>query len=86
VAALRKRGYFSRNYQAQEGAGAGGMRAILFSVKHCGEEFAAIRPYTEQVTILIDSGDPGGAPGEFEDHMQSSLSQWYDGATVTRKK
>lgn len=30
------------------------------------------------VTVIVDSGNPGGDPGEFEMYMKKVLSDWYD--------
>jgi hypothetical protein len=59
------------------------MKKIGFFVTHHGELAAGIRGYTDEVDIIINSGDPGGELGEFEQHMQECLSEWFDGATVT---
>lgn len=37
---------------------------------------------TERVTVKVESGDPGGKPGEFQQHVARALANWYDGAEV----
>ena len=44
---------------------------------------AGIVGFTDEITIEIDSGDPGGDKGEFEEHMLNALRGWYDGAKVS---
>lgn len=53
-------------------------RAIVFDICVPGEYAAGIRGFTDIVTITVDSGDPGGSPGEFEAHMRLALVEWYD--------
>lgn len=36
----------------------------------------------DTITLSVESGFPGGSPGEFEDHMLESLKEWYDGYKV----
>jgi len=55
-----------------------------FVVEHPGELGAGIQPYFDEVTIYLDSGDPGGDPGEFEDFMRQCFAQWFDGANVDK--
>ena len=55
---------------------------LTFDVEHPGELQAGIRAYSDRVTVTVDSGDPGGDPGEFETFIQESLSQWFDGAAI----
>lgn len=37
---------------------------------------------SDQVTVTVESGNPGREPGEFEKAFKEFLSQWYDGAHV----
>lgn len=58
---------------------------LEFHIEHPGEEGAGIRSYHDKVTILVDSGDPGGEEsGEdsFTEFMRRALSEWFDGAGV----
>lgn len=57
---------------------------IVFDVFNPGEPAAGIIGYTDTVTIEIQSGEPGGEPGEFENHIQEALADWFDGAKITR--
>lgn len=46
---------------------------------HVPSERAAGLPGIDDViTITVDSGDPGGVLGEFEEFMRESLAEWYD--------
>jgi len=36
----------------------------------------------DTIALSVESGFPGGSPGEFEDHMLDSLKEWYDGYKV----
>lgn len=49
-----------------------------------GEPGAGIRGFTDSVTVLLESGNPGGDPGDFKGHLRAALNQWYDGAKVTQ--
>lgn len=53
-----------------------------FTVVCPGEIGAGLRSYTEEVTISVESGDPGGDPGEFEAFLKDCLTEWFDGAGV----
>ena len=46
-------------------------KGYRYEVSHPGED--GLMPYTEEVTITLLSGDPGGEAGEFEQHMQHAL-------------
>ena len=41
------------------------------------------RSYSDTVTVTVESGDPGGDSGEFEEHIRQSLSDCFDVASVT---
>lgn len=50
---------------------------------------AGLHGFRDEVTVIVDSGEPGGDPtGEdsFEEYMRQALIEWYDGAGVTLKK
>lgn len=38
--------------------------------------------FSDNVTVMVSSGNPGGVPGEFEEYMRNVISEWYDGARV----
>lgn len=60
---------------------------FYYHVDHAGEEGAGIRAYSETVCVeLTSGGEPGGDPGEFEEHMKEALSDWFDGAVVTKQR
>lgn len=54
-----------------------------YFVEEDPEPAAGINGFSDVVTIKVDSGDPGGEPGEFQNFMQECLGEWFDGATVT---
>lgn len=56
---------------------------LNYFVYHPGEQAAGLRSYTEDITVTIDSGDPGGDSGEFAQELRGFLAEWFDGATVT---
>jgi len=55
-----------------------------FEVSHPGEPGAGIIGFTDTVTIILESGIPGGDPGDFAGHLKATLVEWYDGAKVTQ--
>ena len=55
---------------------------ILYEINNPGDSGAGIFPYYEEVTVEVQSGDPGGDPGEFEDYIKQSLREWFDGSRI----
>lgn len=55
---------------------------IAFYVDFPGERGAGLHSYTDIVRVSVESGDPGGEPNEFADHIRQALAEWYDGASV----
>ena len=60
-------------------------KTIEFSIYHPGERMAGIRAFEDNIKIIIESGDPGGEPGEFEKYIQKFLKEWYDAEVVQEK-
>lgn len=56
----------------------------VYQVNHPGEPEAGKTGFTDTVTMLLESGEPGGDPSDFGEHIKLSLSEWYDGAKVTK--
>lgn len=56
-------------------------KVFEYEICHPGEEGAGLPAYTETVKVYVESS-PGGEPGYFQNHMQSALSEWFDGAGV----
>lgn len=54
-----------------------------FDIDKPAELAAGLNGYTDTVTVLVGSGDPGGELGEFEAYMRDCLAEWFDGARVT---
>ena len=60
-------------------------RKYIYRIEHSGDYAAGLRAYSEEVTIIVASGDPGGGEsGEdsFQEFMRRSLEEWFDGARV----
>ena len=71
---------------------------LTFDVEHPGDVIQSLRRgtvtrrleggYSDRVTVTVDSGDPGGYPGEpyepseFESYIYKAISEWFDGAAV----
>lgn len=53
-----------------------------FEVTHPGEMSAGMDGYTESITVIVEN-DPGGDDGDFAQHMQDCLADWFSGARVT---
>lgn len=63
-------------------------KSFKFFIDCPGELAAGINSYTDTITIMVESGDPGGdESGEdsFCEFMRSALAEWYDGARVNLK-
>lgn len=58
------------------------VKKYKFNIVHPGEYGAGIRSYSETVEVSLESGDPGGDPGDFELFMEDCLADWFDGASV----
>ena len=56
---------------------------LVFDISVPSELAAGIRGMTDTVTVEVESGDPGGAPGEFESHMKEALEAWYGSRSAT---
>lgn len=55
---------------------------LKFAVSFSGECDAGLLPFSDEITVEIASGEPGGEPGEFADFLCEALAEWYDGASV----
>jgi len=58
------------------------MRKIKFWINSPSELAAGLHGFTDVISVVVHSGDPGGEGGEFEEHIRQALVEWYDGATV----
>lgn len=54
---------------------------LEFYVEQRAEPGAGLRGFSDEVTVTVASGDPGGMPGEFAEELRSFLSEWFE-ATV----
>lgn len=61
-------------------------KSFEFVINFGGEVRAGLRPFSDVITVIVDSDDPGGDPGEFESFMIESLREWYDGASVSTEE
>ncbi|TVM35651.1 hypothetical protein [Oceanidesulfovibrio marinus] len=52
---------------------------IRFYVSGYEERAAGIIQGEDVVTVIIESGDPGGDDGEFAAYMRESLEEWFGG-------
>jgi hypothetical protein len=43
---------------------------------------AGLRGYSDEITISVLSGDPGGEDGEFNEFVKDFLNEWFDGAKI----
>ena len=58
------------------------MKKYCFDIEFYSDHDAGLRGFTDKVIVSVESGDPGGDPGEFEVYMEKALSTWFDGAFV----
>lgn len=61
---------------------AGLAKTFTFEVSENHDPDAGIISYGDTVSITVHSGDPGGEPGDFIEHMHQALADWYDGPVV----
>lgn len=54
----------------------------VFDIEVPSEYSAGIRGFTDKIVVSIESGDPGGEPGEFTQAMEQFLREWYDTQNV----
>jgi len=60
-----------------------------YSIKHRGKPSKGFQAYTDNISIQIASGDPGGNGGklsEFQEYLRVCLLAWYEGAKITLEK
>jgi len=58
-------------------------KQYVYQIAHPGDRAAGLVPYTDTITVIVDSGQPGGEPKEFETQLQRWLWEWFDGAGVS---
>lgn len=58
-------------------------RTYRFMVDQPAELGAGLRGFTDEIFVVVDSGDPTGDEGDFADFIRQALAEWYDGAAVT---
>lgn len=54
-----------------------------FDIYFPGDMSAGLWSYSDVVAVTVDSGNPGGEEGEFEQWLVEFLGEWFDGATIT---
>lgn len=59
-------------------------RKYRYSIEFPGDASAGLRSFSDRITVVVDSGDPGGEEGEFVAFIKDALSEWYDGAYVEK--
>lgn len=52
---------------------------LKYTVNFRGDPDAGIGSFTDRITVIIESGDPGGLEGEFAKQLKDFLDEWYDG-------
>lgn len=57
---------------------------FTFDINVPGDYVAGIPDIVDEVTVTVDSGDPGGdaESKEFAEHMTNALQEWYDSPKV----
>lgn len=51
---------------------------LRYRIYFSGELVASFYPFDDDVVITVGSGEPGGEPGEFAEHMRQCLAEWYE--------
>lgn len=59
---------------------------IVYNIYVPSELSAGLRSVSDTVTVIVESGMPGGSKGEFQEHIKKSLEEWYDGGAVIEVK
>lgn len=59
---------------------------LTFDVVRLNDSLTGAKGITEEITVTVASGNPGGGPGDFENFIQKALSQWFDGANIQLKE
>lgn len=54
-----------------------GKKTITLYVHTHGDKSVGIFPVDDEITVTIESGDPGGDEGEFEKYLCECVSEWY---------
>jgi len=57
-------------------------KTYTFYIDMPSDMSAGLHGFTDKLTIILESGDPGGEEGEFETFMRECLNEWYEGASV----
>jgi hypothetical protein len=55
---------------------------LEYAVDMPSDMSAGLRGFTDTIIVNVESGDPGGEPGEFAQYMRDCLAEWFDGAGV----
>lgn len=58
-------------------------KKVVYSVCVPDEYPAGIYGFTDKISVIVHSGDPGGDPGDFENFFLSALKEWYDMGRVS---
>lgn len=57
---------------------------FVYAIEQPGEPGAGISPFTDTVIVLLESGNTGDDPNDFNEHLKLTLRNWYDGAKVSK--
>lgn len=55
---------------------------LHYTIACPAEKGAGIVGYTEDVTVIVESGEPVGDTGEFIEACRQFLAGWFEGSTV----
>ena len=57
---------------------------FVYAIEEPGEPGAGISAFTDTVIVLLESGNTGEDPNDFNEHLKLTLHNWYDGAKVSK--
>lgn len=55
---------------------------LVFKVNIPPDYSSGLNGVYDTIKVVVDSGDPGGEPGEFTEFMLGCLKDWYDTPNV----
>ena len=59
---------------------------LIYDIYDPGEFAAGIHPFSDTITVNIESSNPPGEEGEFAEELRKFIAEWYDTTGVTLKK
>ena len=61
-------------------------KTIEFSIYNAGDDLHEISSFSDNIKIIIKSGDPRGNPDEFEEAIRKFLQEWYDSTCISNHR